>query len=99
MKTAEVINQGSVQSVRLPADIRIEGSEVFVTYVGRSVLLVPKDSAARQTMLESLAQFAGDYMEDQGQPEQEHREAVFPPANGLTHPASRRAGNPTSSSW
>ena len=43
MNTATVINEGSAQSIRLPEQVRVEGSEVYVKQVGRSILLIPTD--------------------------------------------------------
>ncbi len=77
MKTAEVVNQGLIQSVRLPADFRIEGNEVFVKRVSRSLLIIPKDSEPWQMLVESLGQFTEDYLQDRAQPKEQHREAMF----------------------
>ena len=77
MKTAEVITQGTVQSIRLPEDVRIEDTEVFVKRVGRSVLLIPVSADRWQILADSLEQFTSDYMEDRAQPTSQDRETVF----------------------
>lgn len=77
MKTAEVINQGSIQSVRLPEELRIEGTEVFVKRVGQSLLLIPTNVDPWEMMRKSLDEFTADFMEDRAQPPQQQREAVF----------------------
>ena len=77
MKTAEVINQGSVQSVRLPQGLRIEGTEVFVKRVGQSLVLIPKDSDPWQMLLVSLDQFTEDYMQNRAQPSEQQRKVAF----------------------
>ncbi len=68
MKTAEVKTEGSIQSVSLPEDCHIEGTEVFVKRVGRSLLLIPHDIDPWQLFTESLSQFTDDFMEDREQP-------------------------------
>ena len=68
MKTAEVTTSGLVQSVVLPEDCHIEGTEVFVKRVGRSLLLIPHDVDPWQLFTESLSQFTEDFMEDRDQP-------------------------------
>ncbi len=68
MKTVEVKTEGSIQSVSLPADCHIEGTEVFVKRVGRSLLLIPHEVDSWQMFTESLSEFTDDFMEDRGQP-------------------------------
>ena len=77
MKTAQVIHQGSIQSVRLPEDLRIEGTEVFVKRVGRSLLLIPKTVDRWDMLRESLDEFTADFMVDRGQPPHQQRVAFF----------------------
>ena len=68
MKTVEIKTEGSFQSIALPADCHIEGTEVFVKRVGRSLLLIPRDVDPWQLFDESLGQFTQDFMEDRDQP-------------------------------
>lgn len=77
MKTATVTTQSEGQIVQLPAEIRLENGEVFVTQVGQSVVLVPKGANPWQSLLDSLDQFSEDYMEDRAQPTPQKRETVF----------------------
>ena len=77
MKTATVTTQSEGQIVQLPAEIRLENGEVFVTQVGQSVVLVPKGANPWQSLLDSLDQFSEDYMEDRAQPAPQKRETVF----------------------
>ena len=77
MQTAQVVSQGPIQSVRLPEELRIEGAEVFVKRVGRSLMLIPKTVDPWEMLQESLDEFTVDYMEDRGQPPQQQREAFF----------------------
>lgn len=73
MKTVEVSTKGSIQSITLPADCHIEGTEVFVKRVGRSLLLIPHDVDPWQLFTESLSEFTDDFMEDRGQPREVER--------------------------
>ena len=77
MKTAEIVNQGETQIVHLPADLRLEGSEVYVKRVGRSLVLIPKDANLWQILEDSLDEFTDDFMADRAQPSEQVREALF----------------------
>ncbi|MBP7936798.1 MAG: AbrB/MazE/SpoVT family DNA-binding domain-containing protein [Phycisphaerae bacterium] len=77
MKTATVTTQREGQVVHLPAEVRLQGNEVFVVQVGQSVVLVPKGGSPWQSLRGSLDQFSDDYMADRDQPGPQQREAVF----------------------
>lgn len=77
MKTVAVINDGSEQSIRLPEDCHIQGTEVIVKRLGRSLLLIPKDADAWQMFSQSLDQFTDDFMQDRAQPDQQDPRAAF----------------------
>ncbi|EGC03311.1 antitoxin [Ruminococcus albus] len=62
MMTARLFSNGNSQAVRLPKEMRFDGSEVYVHKIGDSVMLVPKDKAL-STFLESLSEFTNDYFE------------------------------------
>ena len=68
MKTAEIKTEGSNQFVSLPEDCHIEGTEVFVKRVGRSLLLIPHDIDPWQLFSDSLDEFTDDFMQDRAQP-------------------------------
>jgi antitoxin VapB len=77
MQTATVVTQADGQIVRLPADIHLEGEEVLVKQIGQSVLLTPKQANTWQPLLDSLAQFSDDFMEERCQPVDQRRETIF----------------------
>ncbi|HEY2146554.1 MAG TPA: hypothetical protein VGH32_01370 [Pirellulales bacterium] len=77
MKTATVVTLADGQIVHLPADVHIEGEEVFVKQVGKTVVLMPKQENPWQSLLEGLDKFSDDYMDDRAQPEQQLRETLF----------------------
>jgi antitoxin VapB len=76
MKTATVTTSGSNQSVQLPEGFHIDGTEVFVKRLGRSVLLIPMDANPWDLMESSLDQFTDDFMQDRSQPPQQNREGL-----------------------
>ena len=77
MKTATVTNHGSSQSVQLPEGFHVDGNEVYVKHVGKSVLLIPKDADLWDLMADSLDRFTVDYMLERTQPPEQHREGPF----------------------
>lgn len=68
MQTATVVTQGPSQSVQLPEGFHIEGREVYVKRLGRSLILIPKDVDPWDLMAQSLQQFTDDFLEDRTQP-------------------------------
>jgi antitoxin VapB len=44
-RTAELFTSGGQQAVRLPAEYRFEGKEVFISRDGERVILSPKPSS------------------------------------------------------
>lgn len=73
MKTVEIITTEGQQSIRLPKDCRIEASEVFVKRLGRSLLLIPKDSDIWEVALMGLDEFTEDFMQVREQPAEQFR--------------------------
>jgi len=67
MQTARLFTNGNSQAVRLPKNLRFEGSEVVVKKIGDMVLLFPKKySAARLKAL--LASLDKDFAIERAQP-------------------------------
>ena len=77
MQTATVITHGSSQSVQLPEGFHINGNEVYVKHLGKSVLLIPKDADPWDLLEDSLDQFTDDFMLERSQPPPQHREGLF----------------------
>ncbi len=67
MKTAKLFRNGESQAVRLPKEFRFAGNEVFIKRVGDAVVLLPK-AKSWDTLIESLAKFPADFMNDREQP-------------------------------
>jgi antitoxin VapB len=73
MKTATVVSQAHGQTICLPEEFRLDGDEVFVKKVGRSIMLIPKQVDPWRSLADSLEQFSEDFMQDRAQPESQHR--------------------------
>lgn len=77
MRTATVTTQGASQSVQLPEGFHIDGNEVYVKHLGKSVLLIPKNADPWDLMADSLDGFTDDYIAERFQPPQQDREGPF----------------------
>lgn len=66
MNTAKLFKNGSSQAVRLPKEYKMEGTEVYVQRIGRSVVLLPKDDPW-EGMIKSVHDFTDDYMSSRAQ--------------------------------
>jgi antitoxin VapB len=73
VKAVEVTTKGLVQSISLPEDYHIDGTEVFVKKLGRSLLLIPREVDPWQLFEHSLDEFTDDFMQDRAQPECQKR--------------------------
>ena len=67
MQTAKLFRNGRSQAVRLPANCRFTGTDVYVKKYEGIVLLIPKDDRWA-TLINSLDQFTEDYMDSRSQP-------------------------------
>lgn len=54
--------------MQLPEGFHIDGNEVYVKHLGKSVLLIPKDADPWDLMADSLDQFTDDFMQERCQP-------------------------------
>ena len=77
MKTAMVTTESEGKTIHLPPGIDLRDGEFFVTQVGQSLVLVPKEMSPWRSLLDSLDQFSDDFMEDRTQPSTQCREPVF----------------------
>ena len=77
MQTATVITRGQFQAVEFPEGFHIDGGEVYVKRLGRSVLLIPKNTDPWDLLEGNLDKFTDDFMRDRAQPPQQQREAMF----------------------
>jgi len=73
MDKAKLFKNGRSQAVRLPKKYNFKGKEVFIKYVGRNVILIPKDDPW-ESLISSLNSFSDDFMSDRNQSFVETRE-------------------------
>jgi antitoxin VapB len=76
IKRAKLFRNGQSQAVRLPKELRFEGTEVRVKRIGDAVVLLPAQGGWG-TLLESLSLFTPDFLEERGQPKGVEREDLF----------------------
>ena len=62
MNTAKLFANGQSQAVRLPKELRFEGTEVYIKKIGDAVVLFPKDKQW-DMFLTGLAGFSDDFMQ------------------------------------
>ena len=75
MNTAKIFKSGNSQAVRLPKEFNIEGGEVYIKRVGKSIILTVKDDPW-QSLMGSLDKFSNDFMEKRDQPPIQDREQL-----------------------
>lgn len=73
--TAKVIESGQNQSVSIPREYRLNGTEVNISKIGDIVMLVPKD-VKWEGFLNSLTMFSDDFLEERGTVDTEEREQL-----------------------
>lgn len=75
MDKAKLFKNGKSQAVRLPRKYQLEGNEVYVKKLGRTVILIPKNDPW-ETMVRSLDNFSDDFMAERVQPKLEDRDSL-----------------------
>ena len=63
MMTAKIFENGGSQAVRLPKEYRFTDSEVAISKVGNTVLLMPLDSKW-SSFMQAVDMFSEDFMQD-----------------------------------
>lgn len=76
MDTAKIFQNGKSQAIRLPKEYRFRGTQVYVKRVGNAVVLIPEHDSW-QTLLDSLALFFDDFMDERQQPAPQVRDDLF----------------------
>jgi antitoxin VapB len=61
MNTAKLSSDGTQQTVILPPDFKMTGTEVYVKKIGNAIVLISKDNPW-QTLIDSLDQFSDDFL-------------------------------------
>jgi antitoxin VapB len=76
MQTAKLFQNGKSQAVRLPKEFRFMGDRVYLKRVGNALVLLPYDTPW-QPLVDSLALFSDDFMQERGQPATQERQDAF----------------------
>ncbi len=76
MDTAKLFQNGKSQAIRLPKEYRFSGTKVYLKKIGNAVVLIPEQDSW-QTLLDSLALFSDDFLEQREQPNTQDRESMF----------------------
>ncbi|QYX33351.1 antitoxin [Sphaerospermopsis torques-reginae] len=66
MNTARLSSDGTHQTVILPPDFQMTGTEVYIKKIGNAIILISKDNPW-QTLIDSLDQFSDDFMNNRDQ--------------------------------
>jgi len=61
MNTAQLITKGDNQTVVLPKQFQLQGSEVYIKKIGHSIVLISQKNPW-QTLFDSLNLFSDDFM-------------------------------------
>ncbi|MDY7012993.1 MAG: type II toxin-antitoxin system VapB family antitoxin [Cyanobacteriota bacterium] len=75
MKITKLLTNDDSQSVVLPKEFEISGSEVYIKKVGSVIVIIPQDNPW-QSLFDSLSLFSEDFMETREQPILEIREEL-----------------------
>jgi antitoxin VapB len=76
MDMARLFQNGKSQAVRLPKEYRFQGSQVYIKRMGNAIVLIPEQESW-QTLLDSLAMFSEDFMDERDQPATDPRSISF----------------------
>ena len=76
METAKLFQNGKSQAVRLPKEFRFGSDRVYIKRIGNAVVLLPYQTPW-ETLLDSLAMFSMDFMEERTQLPVQNREDAF----------------------
>jgi antitoxin VapB len=75
MDRAKLFKIGQSQAVRLPKQLRFEGTEVFVRKLGSAVILLPVNDPWG-TLQRALGGFSDDFLSERAEPEVQKREGL-----------------------
>ena len=75
METVKLLMNGDNQSLILPKEFQIQGSEVYIKKIVGVIVLIPKENPW-QALFDSLNLFSEDFMETREQPILEIREGL-----------------------
>jgi len=76
-RTAKVFNNGGSQAVRLPAEYRVDTTEVLVERIGQSLLITPKRRGGWETFFSRPSAVPADFLADRRDDHPQTRNDLF----------------------
>ena len=73
-KTISIENKEGSQGIQIPEEMRIDDDKVYLKQVGNSLYIIPYHQPW-QNLIDSLASFTDDFMDDREQPPSQGRES------------------------
>ncbi len=73
--TIEIKKKNNGQAIHLPAGMEIDDDRVYLKKVGNSIQVIPFHNPW-QNMINSLADFSDDFMQERNEPEFQQRESL-----------------------
>jgi len=73
-ETIDISNKKGVQAIRIPKRMKINDDKVYLKKVGNALYIIPFHSPW-QNMIESVASFTTDFMDNREQPIDQQRES------------------------
>jgi antitoxin VapB len=74
IETADIQNISGVQSIHIPAGLRINDDKVYLKKMGNVIYIIPYHTPW-QNFYDSLSGFTDDFMSGRNQPPQQNRES------------------------
>ncbi len=69
----EIQESAGFQSIKIPKNLKIEDSKVYLKKVGNALFVIPFHNPW-QSLIDSVDEFTQDFMEDREQPSEQTRE-------------------------
>jgi len=73
-ETIDIKEQKGFQAIRIPDNLKINDSKVYLKKIGNSIYIIPFHNPW-QNLIESLDAFTPDFMNERNQPENQKRES------------------------
>ena len=75
-RTAKVFTNGGSQAVRLPAEFRVDTTEVFVERIGQSLLITPKRTGGWDEFFSRPSAVPADFLAERDDDVPQSRDAL-----------------------
>ncbi|RPA66690.1 AbrB/MazE/SpoVT family DNA-binding domain-containing protein [Cyclobacteriaceae bacterium YHN15] len=75
IEEVEIENISGSQFIKIPENFKIDDNRVYLKKIGNSIFIIPFHNPWG-SLIESINQFSGDFMEDRNQPKLDKRETL-----------------------